>query len=167
MGSSHASAAAAVRPRSPLPSLGAGLAESVGELVGRSRFERALGEEYGLRLGSIDDHQHDGVSPGAGLAYRAGGGAACRLQIREGGGIEVKTPNLEARAKQVAGHRPTHGSKADEGDPLHVHSIWARGAKPLLSSGRSCAGARSEFVRCQVRIGEALPPDPRDVRASF
>ena len=124
---------------------------------GRSGVERALGEEHGLRLGGVDDHQHDGVGAGAGLAYRAGGGAACRLEIREGGGVKVEAPNLEARAEQVAGHRPAHGAEADEGDLLHVHSIWARDAKPLLSSGRSCAGARSEFVRCQVRIGEASP----------
>ena len=129
---------------------------------GRSGFERALGEEHGLRLGGIDDHQHDGVGAGAGLACRAGGGAACRLQIREGGGVQVEAPNLEARAKQVARHGPAHGSKPDEGDPLHVRSFWARGAKPLLSSGRSCAGARSEFVRCQVRTGETSAPDPRD-----
>ena len=116
----------------------------------------AVHVDHGLRTDSADDAKHARVlAEGLGAEFRSTG-----VTVAPG-------PNLEARAKQVAGHRPTYGSKADEGDPLHVHSIWARDAKPLLSSGRSGAGARTKFVRCQVRIGEALPPDPRDVRASF
>ena len=81
--------------------------------------DAVLAEQHGFDMRRIRHHDDDGVGLLRDLLARFADDAARRDQFRRDR-RDVVQENAMACGQKMAGHRPSHGAKADEADIDHV-----------------------------------------------